>query len=97
MSGIAYIQGLPHASENQLKPIQAKKFHKALEATFGKDVNLKTTAYLTSTMPEVFSGVPAFKARYFEALKENKPISVADQKYIADTTKHVALGILVLN
>lgn len=89
-----YISNLPYAKSNTLQPVNGESFAKALIKTFGKAVAGRAMTYLMFTMPNNHSGTEAFKLRFQDAVADGTPLSVEDQKYIADVTHRIAYGTL---
>ncbi|MBS0652410.1 MAG: hypothetical protein JSR39_02660 [Verrucomicrobia bacterium] len=89
----AYIENLPYAQENKLKPVAGQRFFAALEATYGEDKVASTTRFLYKQPDQSFHGVKEFKDRMTAALVDNAPLSVDDQKYLANIAQNIALGV----
>jgi len=88
----AYIQNLPHAQDRDLRPVAGDQFVRGLMATYGDEKVLPAMNYLMFKMPNTHSGTEAFKKRFEASVGNGTDLSVADQKYIADMTKRIALG-----
>jgi hypothetical protein len=91
-----YITSLQHpdenkSRENRIKPVGGMDFIEALEAAFPTAAD-KTVNFLLNA-PSTYSGSDDFKKRVSSAIVNNEKLSIDDQKYIADLTHKVSLGI----
>lgn len=88
----AYVENLPHTQERELSPVSGQGFFAALNAAYGEDKVASATRFLFKQKDESYSGVKEFKQRLTEALVNNAPVSVQDQKYLAFITQGIAIG-----
>lgn len=84
-----YIENLSHTPENKLQPVNAHRFVRALDKTFGQSITEKAMSVLLTQDDNTFPGTQDFKERLTRALVDKGELSPTDQIYIADYVHRV--------